>query len=83
MRLRLVDADKLKELIVFENNDVMATRKLVTALFEDIEMVKAIPIEWIVNWLEKKNVHYCDIDLMLEDWEKENEHNKESTPQTD
>lgn len=32
----------------------------------------AILIEWIVNWLNKNNYHYCDVDMMLEDWEKEN-----------
>lgn len=37
--------------------------------------IDAIPIEWIVNWLEKDNKHYCSVDLMLEDWRKENETN--------
>ena len=36
---------------------------------------EAIPIEWIVNWLNKSNRHYCDTDQMLLDWEKENETN--------
>ena len=34
---------------------------------------EAIPIEWIVNWLNKSNRHYCDTDQMLLDWKKENE----------
>ena len=42
-------------------------------LINDQPEVKAIPIEWILNWLEKDNKHYCSVDLMLEDWEKENE----------
>lgn len=45
-------------------------------LFEEygyIPKAKAIPIEWIVNWLNKSNRHYCDTDQMLLDWEKENE----------
>lgn len=41
------------------------------------EYKPAIPIEWIVNWLNKNNRHYCDVDLMLEDWEKENEKGSE------
>lgn len=52
----------------------------VTRIFQDGYMKgwenarkKAIPINWIVNWLNKSNRHYCDVDLMLEDWEKENE----------
>lgn len=44
--------------------------------------VDAIPIEWIVNWLTKQHIpatHTCDdyyaVEMMLEDWEKENENN--------
>lgn len=51
----------------------------VTRIFQDGYMKgwedarkKAIPIEWIVNWLNKSNRHYCDTDQMLLDWEKEN-----------
>ena len=44
---------------------------------------KAIPIEWIVGWLTKQHIpatHTCDdyyaVEMMLEDWEKEDGLNK-------
>ena len=43
---------------------------------------KAIPIEWIIDWLNKQTIpalHTCDdyeaVEKMLKDWEKENEVN--------
>lgn len=43
---------------------------------------KMIPIEWIVNWITKQTIpatHTCDdyeaAEMMLDDWEKENEAN--------
>ena len=51
--------------------------KMVFDKFGNIRMElansEAIPIEWIVSWLKKDDKHYCSVDLMLEDWEKENE----------
>ena len=42
--------------------------------------VEAIPVEWIVGWLTKQTIpatHTCDdydaVEMMLEDWEEENE----------
>ena len=78
--MRLIDADKL-----IDNLDAMipdydysdTSMGIATAIQEAgrmafYEEVKAIPIEWIVNWLNKSNRHYCDTDQMLLDWEKEN-----------
>ena len=42
------------------------------------QTLNSIPIEWIVEYCNKKNLHYCDIDLMLEEWEKENEDERSS-----
>ena len=46
----------------------------------DMPTVKAIPIEWIIKWLTKQTIpalHTCDdydaVNMMLDDWEKENE----------
>lgn len=40
----------------------------------------AIPIKWIIDWLTRQHVpatHTCDdyeaVEMMLDDWEKENE----------
>ena len=38
----------------------------------DDYVVEAIPIEWIEKWLEQYKYRYCAVNLMLEDWEKEN-----------
>lgn len=47
----------------------------------DMPTVKAIPIEWITDWLTKQSIpatsygiDYSAVEKMLEDWEKENEH---------
>lgn len=44
-----------------------------------------IPIKWVVNWLTKQTIpatHTCDdyeaVEMMLDDWEKENESNTDS-----
>ena len=53
--------------------------------FKDVEAIlkpndKAIPIEWITDWLTKQSIpatsygiDYSAVEKMLADWEKENE----------
>ena len=78
--MRLIDADKLKVLIAIENDGQMNTGKLITELFNGIEAVEAIPIEWIVKYMasidsETKYAEQRIIQYMLEEWKKENEIN--------
>ena len=76
--MRLIDLDKAVSIYDEDNNAVIFTN------VKNAE-VKAIPIEWIKDWLETCIPHYdydkmtyiADVYEMLEDWEKENEH-KES-----
>ena len=68
MTIRLIDKDKFIADVVDRRYSQASMR-----LIREQPEVKAIPIEWILNWLEKDNKHYCSVDLMLEDWEKENE----------
>ena len=72
--MKLIDADKLLNpgyTDVFDE-PIKFTMISVKAI-EAQPTVEAIPIEWILNWLKKDNKHYCSVDLMLEEWEKEND----------
>jgi len=83
--MRLIDADKVKQYILAEGfycdteADKEATAEKIDELFPTVD---AIPKEWIINWLTKQTIpalHTCDyyeaVDMMLDDWEKENESN--------
>lgn len=83
MKNRLVDKAEVLETLgelydIFD--DYREIQKEIDKIYDKINDLpyidveeKAIPIEWIVNWLNKSNRHYCDTDQMLLDWEKENE----------
>lgn len=68
--MRLIDADKIHwEYKCISKEEI-----------DDEPTVKAIPIEWIINWLTKQTIpalHTCDdydaVNMMLDDWENENE----------
>ena len=76
--MRLIDADKLKVLVAVENNGVMNTGKLITELFDEMETVEAIPIEWIDHYIKHKvevagiNEEVLYINDMIKEWEAEN-----------
>ena len=85
--MRLIDSDKLENDIV-ENITVKAVSRML-AITQGQPIVKAIPIEWIEKWLDKKTgtkigdeIGYLEEDKKLligfiywlvSDWEKENE----------
>ena len=68
--MRLIDADKIHwEYKCISKEEI-----------DDVPTVKAIPIEWITDWLTKQSIpatsygiDYSAVEKMLEDWEKENE----------
>ena len=75
--MRLIDADKLKVLVAVENNGVINTGKLITELFDEMETVEAIPVEWIKKW----NIEHWEcavdgddmmVDVMMEEWWQKN-----------
>lgn len=82
--MRLIDGDKLYKTLAKPSDipgdtiDVMEVRLAILAAPE----VEAIPIEWIENYVRNK---FCladwyggfihGINMMLDDWEKENETN--------
>jgi hypothetical protein len=82
--MRLIDVDNfLNQYSDQVPGDTIDAIDLRLALLKEPK-VEAIPIEWIVNWITKQTIpatHTCDyyeaVEMMLEDWEKENEH-KES-----
>ena len=79
----LIDKDKLihsLEIIPCKDSEERATVNWIIDEIDEKPRVRAIPIEWIVNWLTKQTIpaqHTCDdyyaVEMMLEDWEKENE----------
>jgi hypothetical protein len=79
--------------ITFETDDEKAYQQVQTLcrLLIDGKSGEAIPIEWIINWLNKQTIpalRTCDddyeaVNIMLDDWEKENEQNKKNTSQAD
>lgn len=70
--MRLIDADKLENDIV-ENITVKAVSRML-AITQGQPTVKAIPIEWIKNWIAKSENTYNreQVYEMLKEWEKEN-----------
>lgn len=81
--MRLIDADKLikdvMELWDYKTVDGITATTVLKQTITDIEnqpTVKAIPIEWIKEWVERDE-NYWDYqyltDVLLKDWEKENE----------
>lgn len=83
--MRLINADKTKNsLWGFERYTGIDEMPIEYAeeIIDKQPTVEAIPIEWIVNWLTKQTIpatHTCDdyeaVEMMLDDWEKENEAN--------
>lgn len=72
--MRLIDADRLLNPGYTDMWDEPIEFDMISRYaIESEPTVEAIPIEWIVKWLKKGNKHYCDVDLMLEDWEAEND----------
>ena len=80
--MRLIDADKLKVLVAVENNGVINTGKLITELFDEMETVEAIPVEWLEKKIAEKKekfVGMCDeltpvfvmYEQVLKDWRAE------------
>ena len=82
--MRLIDADKLKVLVAVENDGIMSTGKLIANLFEDMQTVDAIPIDWIIDWHWKNSDVCCDghvrelFGKMIKDWREENEQRQDS-----
>ena len=81
--MRLIDAAEVKrfykEGFPDLDNGVHWSRNDIIMNLDNIPTVKAIPIEWIINWLTKQTIpalHTCDdydaVNMMLNDWEKEN-----------
>lgn len=73
---RLIDADELPKTEIYDEDG----KAYCVVLEEDIDQaqtVKAIPIEWIENWVKMCNWHYTDLHNIMKsliaDWEKENE----------
>lgn len=78
--MKLVNVEDLKVLVAVESKGEIRYGKLVTDLFDDIQIVEAIPKEFI----EKKIDEYLEVGLnsiakelnvILAEWEKENETN--------
>lgn len=71
--MRLIDADKADMPIMQRKDGEWVFRCDLKEILDTLPTIEAIPIEWIVKYCNKGNLHYCDIDLMLEAWEAENE----------
>ena len=63
-----------------DNKEEFDMVQTICRLIIDGKSGEAIPKEWIINWLNKQTIpafHTCDnyeaVNMMLEDWEKENE----------
>ena len=86
--MRLVDNDEVVRIVREEVKDEDNTLPVqfragvdyVLKIMNELPTVDVIPIEWIVGWLTKQTIpatHTCDyydaVEMMLDDWEKENE----------
>ena len=90
--MRLIDANELSlaidEALKTVSKEVSLSKQLTMKLLADFAhtvlnetpTAKAIPKEWIINWLTKQTIpalHTCDeyeaVNMMLDDWEKEND----------
>ena len=71
--MRLIDADKLMKSL--KPNESVWVGLVLSELIDNTTTVKAIPIEWIKEWVERDE-NYWDYqyltDVLLKDWEKEN-----------
>jgi len=69
--MRLIDADKLKQELEVNGLGYQYY------MLDNAPTVNAIPIEWMYLWrirnMNKCPVNLMPFDVMLEDWEKENE----------
>ena len=81
--MRLIDADSVPYTMLYKENWMRCSGiEAQGAWKSDIDKVptvKAIPIEWIVDWLAKQHIpaaHTCDdyyaVEMMLDEWEEEN-----------
>ena len=88
--MRLIDADKLEKEIIWPRmpSSVFQLNAVNLGTISSQDDVKAIPIEWIKEKLEKEEYRTFLVDYiewgnclrwLLEKWEKENEQNKENT----
>lgn len=85
--MRLIDADNLKlaidEGVKTVSKEVGLSKQLTMILLAEFAhtvlneapTVKAIPNEWIWNWINTKGVFAQYISDMIEDWKKENADN--------
>lgn len=78
---RLIDADKAKEVFTdYYHIHTTIQRLALEEAFSRIPTVEAIPKEWIRKWARKMVAETDNFNwgvytlIMLEDWEKENEH---------
>lgn len=67
--MRLIDADKIPTLFVGTSHEWHGMELQLMA--RDLPTVDAIPIEWIKKY--RKGNELVDLDLMLEDWRREND----------
>ena len=86
--MRLIDADEYLEKVCTYKKTGCGSCKLQTACPADEPVVKAIPVDWLMEWQNKHEWEYESffkmvngipkyaIECMLEDWEKENELDK-------
>jgi hypothetical protein len=83
--MNLIDRDKLYNAICKPSDlpdDVINVCEIRLSII-DQPVVEAIPKKWIINWLTRQTIpalHTCDnyeaVNMMLDDWEKENETNR-------
>ena len=75
--MKLIDADELPVTcnVAIVNGKLELNGWIAAKRIEEAPIVKAIPVEWIKNWMAKsENTYNRDqVYKMLEDWEKENE----------
>lgn len=74
--MRLIDADKLMESL--NPKESVWVGLVLSELIANAPTVNAIPVEWIKKYAKKggriANILFpFEIEMMLEDWEKENE----------
>lgn len=75
--MRLIDADDL--ILTILTHDLCDIEQIDKDIL-NAPTIKAIPYEWITNWLTKQTIpatsygiDYSAVELMINDWEKENE----------
>lgn len=82
--MRLIDADKLPATcnVSIVNGKLEVNGWIAAKRIEEAPTVEAVPIEWVKRYAKKggriANILFpFEIEMMLEDWEKENANDKE------